>query len=72
MAFSIRLTENEKRLAESYAKLHSMSVGEAIKKAFFEKVEDEFDVVIANDAYAEYASNPKTYSHEETRKLLGL
>lgn len=72
MAFSIRLTEDEKALAESYAKLHSMSIGEAFKKAFFEKVEDEFDITIANEAYAEYTSNPKTYSHEETRRLLDL
>ena len=27
MAFSIRLTDEEKALAESYARLHSMSVG---------------------------------------------
>ena len=32
MAFSIRLTEQEKKLAESYAKLHSLSLGEAFKK----------------------------------------
>ena len=35
MAFSIRLTEEEKGLAESYARLHSMSMGEAFKKALF-------------------------------------
>ena len=29
MAFSIRLTEQEKQLAESYAKLHAISLGEA-------------------------------------------
>ena len=31
MAFSIRLTDEEKQLADSYAKLHAMSVGEAFK-----------------------------------------
>ena len=35
MSFSIRLTADEKSLAESYARLHSMSVGEAFKKALF-------------------------------------
>lgn len=33
MSFSIRLTPEEKILAESYAKLHSLSLGEAFKKA---------------------------------------
>ena len=54
MAFSIRLTVEEKKLAESYAKLHSMSLGEAFKMALFEKIEDEYDVALANEAYQEY------------------
>jgi hypothetical protein len=32
MAFSIRLSEEEKRLAESYAKIHSLSLGEKLSK----------------------------------------
>ena len=51
MSFSIRLTEEEKKLANSYAKLHSLSLGEAFKKALFEKIEDEYDVAVADSAY---------------------
>ena len=47
MAFSIRLTEEERNLADSYAKLHSMSMGEAFKRALFERIEDEYDVAVA-------------------------
>jgi hypothetical protein len=54
MAFSIRLTEEERLLAESYAKLHSYSLAEAFKRALFEKIEDEFDVTTAETAYQEY------------------
>lgn len=57
MAFSIRLTEEERRLADSYAKLHAIPVGEAFKRALFEKIEDEFDVSVANDAYNEYVQS---------------
>lgn len=59
MSFSIRLTTEEKSLAESYAKLHSMSVGEAFKKALFEKIEDEYDIAIASTAYDEYIRDGK-------------
>lgn len=59
MSFSIRLTTEEKSLAESYAKLHSMSVGEAFKKALFEKIEDEYDIAIATTAYDEYIRDCK-------------
>lgn len=72
MAFSIRLSDEEKHLAESYAKLHSMSVGEAFKRALFEKIEDEYDIAIADEAYREYLKDPKTYSHEEVGEMLGL
>lgn len=37
MAFSIRLTEQEKKIVDSYARLHSISLGEAFKQALFEK-----------------------------------
>ena len=73
MAFSIRLTEEEKRLADSYAKLHSLSLGEAFKKALFEKIEEEFDVVVADEAYAEYlADGRKSRPLSELKKELGL
>ena len=59
MSFSIRLSAEEKSLAESYAKLHAMSLGEAFKKALFDKIEDEYDIAVANDAYNEYVANGK-------------
>ena len=59
MGFSIRLSEEERALADSYAKLHSMSLGEAFKKALFEKIEEEYDVAVAEEAYEEYVENGK-------------
>ncbi len=56
MSFSIRLTPEEKSLAESYAKLHSMSLGEAFKRSLFERIEDEYDIAVGNDAYNEYVT----------------
>ena len=51
MTFSIRLTDDERQLVDSYAKLHSISIGEAFKQALFEKIEDEYDITIADEAY---------------------
>ena len=59
MAFSIRLTENEKNIANSYAKLHSLSLGEAFKQALFEKIEEEYDIAVFDEAYNEYQDNNK-------------
>ena len=59
MSFSIRLNPEEKTLAESYARLHSLSLGEAFKKALFEKIEDEYDITTADEAYRDYVSSGK-------------
>lgn len=59
MAFSIRLTEQEKNIASSYAKLHSMSLAEAFKRALFEKIEEEYDITIFEEAYHEYQKDGK-------------
>ena len=53
MAFSIRLTEQEKKIVDSYARLHSISLGEAFKQALFEKIEEEYDLAVFDDAYDE-------------------
>lgn len=57
MAFSIRLTSEEKVLAESYAKVHAISLGEAFKRALFERIEDEYDIAIAEEAYSDYVNS---------------
>ncbi len=73
MSFSIRLTDDERALAESYAKLHSYSLSEAFKKALFEKIEDEYDIMIAQEAYDEYiADQRKSRPVSELWKECGL
>ena len=47
-----------------------MSLGEAFKKALFERIEEEYDVAVANEAYEEYVkggekSSPITDLWEE-------
>ena len=73
MAFSIRLNDEEKELAYSYAQLHSMSLGEAFKSALFEKIEDEYDIAIADAAMDEYiAAGRKSRPFSDFEKELGL
>lgn len=72
MSFSIRMNPEERALAESYAKLHAVSLGEAFKRALFEKIEDEYDIAVGEQAYKEYLADPVTHSHKEVKELLGL
>lgn len=73
MAFSIRLTEQEKMIADSYARLHSISLGEAFKQALFEKIEDEYDIAVCEEALKEYeTSGKKSRPIEELWQELGI
>ena len=72
MVISIRMTEEEKQLADAYAKLNGVSLSEAIKRAYFEKIEEEYDIALADAALREYEKNPKTYTLAELMKELGL
>ena len=73
MSFSIRMNQEERAVAESYAKLHSMSLGEAFKRALFEKVEDEYDIAVGEQAYKEYLEIGKqSKPFSELRKELDL
>ena len=73
MGFSIRLNDEEKMLADSYAKLHGMALGEAFKTALFEKIEDEYDVSLADEAYKEYVDNGcKSQPIDELWNELGI
>ena len=72
MVVSIRMTEEERQLADAYAKINGVSLSEAIKRAYFEKIEEEYDIALADSALREYEKDHKTYTHEEIKKLLGL
>ena len=73
MSFSIRLNEKERALAERYAALHSMSLSDAFKTALFDKIEEEYDLTIADSAYEEYLrSGKKSRPAGELWKELGI
>ena len=72
MVVSIRMTEEEKQLADAYASLNGVSLSEAIKRAYFEKIEEEYDIALADAAMREYEKNPKTYTLKELMEELGL
>jgi len=72
MVISIRMTDEEKKIADAYAKLSGITLSEAIKQAYFEKIEDEYDIKLMEDALKDFKKNPKTYTLDELEKELNL
>ena len=71
MIFSIRLADDEEKLARSYAISHGMFVIEVFRLVLFEKIEDEHDLTIGEAAYKKYLDDPKTHSHGRVLKMFG-
>ena len=70
---SLRVTEQEKNWMESYAKVQGINLSDAIKEAFFEKLEDEYDLNTIREYEKEKAKgNMKFYSVAEVKQRLGL
>ncbi len=72
MTISVRLNKEESLLFKSYAKLNGITISELIRKAVIERIEDEYDLMLYNEAMEEFKNNPITYSLEEVERELGL
>lgn len=59
MSILINLTTEERLAAEKYAKEHSYSLSEAFKRALFEKIEDEYDTAVGEEAYRDYLNGDR-------------
>ena len=72
MAISLRLTDEETTLIKKYADLKKMTVSDLIRQTMLARIEDEYDLTAFRKAIDDHESNPITYSHDETKKMLEL
>jgi len=70
MTVSLRLSDKEADLLRRYAETHGTSVSEVLRRAAFEKIEDEYDLAAYEKAYAEYLADPVTYTLDEVERML--
>lgn len=69
---AIRLDDDLVRLIEEYAKGQQITKSDFIRDAVLEKIEDMYDIAVADIAYKDWlASGKKTYSLEETLERYG-
>ena len=69
---SVRMSDAEYKALEGYAAANGTSMNKAIKDAFFDMLEDQYDLEAFDRAYAEYLKDPKTYTSDEVAKELGI
>lgn len=72
MNLSLDLKEDELALLEKYAEKHNMSMLEFIKVTILERIKDEHDMEVYENAIKSYTKNPLSYSHSSLMRELGL
>ena len=70
---SLRVTDKEKKTMENYADFHGVTLSDAIKDVFFQKLEDEYDLkTIAEFESAENDGEVEYRTFDEVIEDLGL
>ena len=72
MVVYVKMTRKEKQLAKDYAKRNGLSLSAAMKQSLFDKIEDEYDIALADSEIKEYEENHIAYTHDEVVKKLDL
>lgn len=72
MMISLRLSDEDGALFKQYAEMKGVTLSELIRQSVLERLEDEYDLKIYEEAMAAYRKNPVTYSLNEVEKELGL
>lgn len=70
---SVRLNTDEELLLKKVADFEGIGLSSYIKKIVFERLEEEYDLKVAENAYKTYVeSNQKTYSFDSVIEELGI
>lgn len=69
---SIRLSKASEEKLKEIAEFEGVTVSELVRRIIREKLEDMYDVQLADEAYEEYEEDKVTYSLEEVKRLLNL
>lgn len=70
MTISLRLNDEDTTLIKKYAEMNNLSVSELIRQSVMERIENEHDLKLFNQAISEYKDNPVTYSLDEAERII--
>ena len=69
---TIRLNQEDKDLIKAYADLNRKSIASIMLESVLDRIEDEMDIKLYEQAKAEFMENPVTYSLDEVEQILGI
>jgi uncharacterized protein (DUF1778 family) len=67
-----RVSASEEALIRSYAEVKKLSVSSLIRTAVMRVIEEEIDIDLAQQAWAEHVENDQSLDWEETKRTMGF
>lgn len=71
-AINLKLSQDELALFNAFAASKKTTIEKLFKKTLFEKIEDEYDAMIAKEALFEFSVNPYTLTVKEIQEKYNL
>lgn len=59
MTISLRLSDEDTALFKKYAQMNNLTMSELVRQSVMQRIEDEFDLSVAAEAYDEYVKSGK-------------
>ena len=69
---NLKLSQDELAVFTAFAASKNTTIEELLKKTLFEKIEDEYDAMIAKEALFEFKVNPYTLTVKEIQEKYNL
>ncbi len=70
---TIRTTEKEKELIKAFAEFNGLTMSDFIKETILEKIEDTYDLNVAEETFAKYhVSGEEAFDFEDVLKEFGI
>lgn len=69
---TLRINDNDNKLVRDYAKANNITISDLIRDSVLEKIEDDIDLKLYNQAMKYHKENPQDISFDEMMAELGF
>lgn len=69
---TLRINDDDNKLVRDYAKANNITISDLIRDSVLEKIEDDIDLKLYNQAMKDHEENPQDISFDEMMTELGF
>jgi len=69
---TLRINDNDNKLVRDYAKANNITISDLIRDSVLERIEDDIDLKLYNQAMKNHKENPQDISFDEMMTELGF